>query len=219
VCQGNRRSAIRNQRPAAFTLVELLVVITIIGILISLLLPAVQAAREAARQVQCRNNLKQISLACLQHEERQNFLPMGGWGYCWAGEPRRGFDQKQPGGWQYNVLAYLELTSLRDLGVDQGIDLNDPTTTRPAFVQRVSTPVAAFHLSDPPPGHRLPAQHARRQQVCQSLSPARRGGPQRLRRLFRRVGLAALLLLSVQSAFARRRRRHDQRRLGRVSGL
>jgi prepilin-type N-terminal cleavage/methylation domain-containing protein/prepilin-type processing-associated H-X9-DG protein len=142
--KGDWGSGCRHRRLLAFTLVELLVVITIIGILIALLLPAVQVAREAARQTQCRNNLRQIALACLQHEERQKFLPVGGWGYCWAGEPNRGFDLKQPGGWQYNILPFLELQALYDLGADEGMSLTGPALSRPGFVQRTSTPVAAF---------------------------------------------------------------------------
>jgi prepilin-type N-terminal cleavage/methylation domain-containing protein len=135
-------SAIRVRGRKAFTLVELLVVVTIIGILVALLLPAVQTARESARQLQCKNNLKQIALAWLNHEQEQKFLPVGGWGYCWAGEPTRGFDLRQPGGWNYNILPYLELGPLHDLGIDEGT--GGGTTSRPGVLQRIQTPVGAF---------------------------------------------------------------------------
>jgi prepilin-type processing-associated H-X9-DG protein len=96
--------------------VELLVVIAIIGVLVALLLPAIQAAREAARRAQCSNNLKQMGLAALNHENVQKFFPSGGWGWRWVGDPNQGYGKNQPGSWSYSLLAHMEGQNLRNAG-------------------------------------------------------------------------------------------------------
>ncbi|MCA9233931.1 MAG: DUF1559 domain-containing protein [Planctomycetales bacterium] len=121
-------------RRSGFTLVELLVVIAIIGVLVALLLPAVQAAREAARRAQCANNLKQLSLAMLQHESALGYLPAGGWGGDWVGDPDEGAGLNQPGGWIFNTLPYLEQTAVHDIGSGlTGLDKRKALATRDAI--------------------------------------------------------------------------------------
>jgi type II secretory pathway pseudopilin PulG len=93
-----------------------LVVIAIIGVLVALLLPAVQAAREAARRTQCANQLRQLALAFLHHDSAHGHLPTGGWGWPWLGYPEYGYGKNQPGGWMYNILPFIEEAALHDWG-------------------------------------------------------------------------------------------------------
>lgn len=135
-----------------FTLVELLVVIAIIGMLVGLLLPAVQQAREAARRMQCNNNLKQLSLACINFESTIKTFPCGGWGYAWGGDPDSGLGYKSPGSWMYQILPMLEQNSLYQLPSDgySPAEKTDPNNSGMATL--LQTPLSTFHC----PSRRTP---------------------------------------------------------------
>src|SRR3954454_4369541 len=88
------------RRRHGFTLIELLVVIAIIGVLVALLLPAVQMAREAARRTQCTNNLKQLGIAMHNHHDTEGTFPYGAW------------NTTPLATWTFRVLPYLEQTTV-----------------------------------------------------------------------------------------------------------
>jgi prepilin-type N-terminal cleavage/methylation domain-containing protein/prepilin-type processing-associated H-X9-DG protein len=134
-----RQRSLRRTR-TGFTLIELLVVIAIIGVLIGLLMPAVQQIREAARRVQCANNLKQLALGCINHHTQTRQLPTGGWGWSWNGDPDRGINRYQPGGWGFNILPYIEQSTLYNLG--SGLP---PAQKQVAIAQRISMPLHLFN--------------------------------------------------------------------------
>jgi prepilin-type N-terminal cleavage/methylation domain-containing protein len=132
-----------NGQRHGFTLVELLVVIAIIGILVALLLPAIQAARESARRSQCINNLKQLGVACHLHVDTHGFFPSGGWGDWWVGCPDQGAGESQPGTWTYQLLGFIEETARAGMG--RGFKCTKDQASLEAIGQMVSTAVPVFY--------------------------------------------------------------------------
>jgi prepilin-type N-terminal cleavage/methylation domain-containing protein/prepilin-type processing-associated H-X9-DG protein len=118
------RSSLLAPCSSAFTLVELLVVIAIIGILVALLLPAIQSAREAARRIQCKDNLKNIGLAIHSHLDALKAFPTGGSRYIQIGawDVSYNVDNGRPLGvdkqglsWAYQILPYMEETATKSI--------------------------------------------------------------------------------------------------------
>ncbi len=115
----------------AFTLLELLVVISIVGIVGSLALVAINGARESARRTVCQNNIRQLGLAVQSHLVTHGHFPSGGWTFHWIGLSDRGFGREQPGSWIYNLLPELEYSAMR--------------TNSPSSVDLLSGNVSKFH--------------------------------------------------------------------------
>jgi prepilin-type N-terminal cleavage/methylation domain-containing protein len=131
----------------AMTLIELLIVIGIIGILLQLTLPAIEASREAARGTTCANNLRQIGVAMMNHESALRHLPTGGWGWGWMGDPDRGTGENQSGSWAYQLLPYMDQQDVHDIGLGTTGDAKFDSLTLLA-----STPVSLLYC----PSRRLP---------------------------------------------------------------
>jgi prepilin-type N-terminal cleavage/methylation domain-containing protein len=135
----------RTNSGRGFTLVELLIVITIIGVLVALLMPAVNNARESGRRAVCCNNIEQLAKGCLELESHYQHLPGGGWGWQWAGEPDRGYGAQQPGGWTYNILPYIDHADLHDMGKGMSRPGETNNSTRRSTGTAISqTPIAVF---------------------------------------------------------------------------
>jgi prepilin-type N-terminal cleavage/methylation domain-containing protein/prepilin-type processing-associated H-X9-DG protein len=128
-----------SSRRSAFTLIELLVVIAIIATLIGLLLPAVQKVREAAARTKCQNNLKQIGLACHNHENATGSLPPAGVYPINATSPA-----------MYSLHARI-LSYIEQSGLAQSVNLNAPVNSQPAIsAQRLALYVCPSELNDQP---------------------------------------------------------------------
>lgn len=123
-------------RPA-FSLIELLVALSILTIAVGIVMPTVQHSRETARRLSCQSNLRQLGHGIQIHAEVYRHYPSNGWGSRWVADASRGTGINQPGGWIYQVLPFIEQSSLHERFTVSGTssDADEP----------IATPVSLFH--------------------------------------------------------------------------
>ena len=161
----------------AFTLVELLSVIAIIGMLITLLLPALNAGRETARRSHCHNNLRQLGLAAINLEVAHQHLPSGGWDWDMpptyvGGVPAQGAEQRA--GWGFQLLPFMEAEAIWRAGAVQAIGTPQPIFFCPSRREPQTTIVPDQYK---PPLTGSPLIHA----LC-DYAASNRGGDGAIRR-------------------------------------
>jgi prepilin-type N-terminal cleavage/methylation domain-containing protein len=139
--QSKKETIHRSEESRGFTLIELLVVVAIIAVLVLLLLPAVQAARESARRLQCSNNLKQVGLALHNYPESLNTFPPG-----WISRPDAVGENSGPGwSWATFSLAFCEQLALYSLiNVNRPIEGPDNRTARGTVLSVCYCPTDAY---------------------------------------------------------------------------
>jgi prepilin-type N-terminal cleavage/methylation domain-containing protein len=129
--------SLRRHSSKAFTLIELLVVIAIIGVLIALLLPAIQKVREAANRMSCQNNLKQLALACHLHADAAGTLPASNVVVLTGPDPTSESSYAYYENWCLTILPYIEQGNL-----GSQYDFTKPYDQQPLSGQRFSKPLS-----------------------------------------------------------------------------
>ncbi|MGD9632796.1 MAG: DUF1559 domain-containing protein [Pirellulales bacterium] len=139
----------------AFVLVDLLAAVSLVGLLLMLLLPAIQAAREATRNSQCKHHLRELAFGCLKHENAHRTFPYSGWSFAWMGDPDQGIGPQQPGSWGYTIGRFLDVKA--DFNLGAGLQFDEK---KRALAKQMSIVVPVFHCPSRRPAVALPSRSA-----------------------------------------------------------
>jgi len=140
------------KRKCGVTLLEAVVVLSVMAFAVSLFTPMVVASRQKMRQAECANNLRRIGDGWLGHENALGHLPSSGWGWRWTADPDRGFGSSQPGGWAFNAIRFTEFENVANLGGG----LADDAQKAQGMLQANATPIPIFYCPDRRPVTRYP---------------------------------------------------------------